>query len=141
VSRAGRNLRDTNGFTPSMSNHSKRLFLAMAAGSMLAFGTAYAEDNAVVEPGHPRVNEVNQRLENQQQRIQNGIEQGTVTQGEAKRLERSEGRIQQKEAVDMAKHDGHLTKPEQRQLNGQENRVSARIHHARHNATPKETTQ
>jgi len=26
-------------------------------------------------------------------------------------------------------------------LNGQENRVSARIHHARHNATPKETTQ
>jgi len=125
-----------------MSNHSKRLFLAMAAGSMLAFGTAYAEDNAVVDPGHPRVNEVNQRLENQQQRIQNGIEQGTVTPGEANRLERSEGRIQQKEAVDMANHNGHLTKPEQRQLNRQENRVSAQIHHARHNVTPKkEATQ
>jgi hypothetical protein len=128
-----------------MSNHSKRLFLAMAAGSMLAFGTAYAEDNAVVEPGHPRVNEVNQRLENQQQRIQNGIEQGTVTPGEARRLEHSEGRIQQQEAVDMAKHNGHLTKPEQRQLNREENHVSARIHHARHNetpkATPKETAQ
>jgi CRISPR/Cas system-associated endoribonuclease Cas2 len=123
-----------------MSKHSKRLFLAMAAGSMLAFGTAYAEDNAVVEPGHPRVNEVNQRLENQQQRIQNGIEQGTVTPGEAKRLESSEGKIQQKEAVDMAKHDGHLTKLEQRQLNRQENRVSARIHHARHNVTPEKTT-
>ena len=123
-----------------MSNHSKRLFLAMAAGSMLAFGTAYAEDNAVVEPGHPRVNEVNQRLENQQQRIQNGIEQGTVTPGEANRLERSEGRIQKEEAVDMAKHNGHLTKPEQRRLNRQENHVSGRIYHARHNPTPKKET-
>jgi hypothetical protein len=41
----------------------------------------------------------------------------------------------------MAKHNGHLTKPEQRQLNRQENRVSARIHHARHDVDPKQTPQ
>jgi hypothetical protein len=121
-----------------MKQYTKRLFLAMAAGSMLAFGTAHADDNAVVEPGHPRVNEVNLRQENQQQRIQNGIEQGSVTPGEARRLERAETRIQQEQAADMANHNGHLTKPEQRQLNRQENRVSARIHHARNNPSPEQ---
>jgi len=134
-----------------MSNLSKRLFrpfrsflifpMALAAGSMLAFGTAHAQDSGVVEPGHPRVNEVNQRLDNQQQRIQNGIEQGTVTPGEAKRLESSEGRIQKEEAVDMSKHNGHLTKAEQQKLNRQENRVSGRIYHARHNAKSTTKTQ
>ena len=33
----------------------------------------------VVDPGHPRVNEVDQRLQDQKQRIQEGLRNGTLS--------------------------------------------------------------
>ena len=85
------------------------------------------------DPGHPRVNEVNGRETNQQERIAQGVKSGELTPGEDKHLEKGEARIQNQEANDMAKHDGHLTKPEQNQLNREQNRESRRIHREKHN--------
>lgn len=94
-------------------------------------GSATAQQNGagpgVVDPGHPRVNEVNSREGNQQRRIGNGVKNGTLTAKQTAHLERRENRLQNREKADMAKHNGHLTKPEQRNMNRRENRISRSI--------------
>jgi hypothetical protein len=86
------------------------------------------------EPGHPRVNEVNQREVNQQNRINQGIKSGQLTPQETSHLETREANLQSTEAKDEAKHNGHLTKAEQRNLNHRENKISRSIYRKKHNA-------
>jgi uncharacterized lipoprotein YajG len=115
----------------------------LAMGSLLLAGSAVAQTSTssgssgagpgVVDPGHPRVNQVNRREERQQQRIANGIKNGTLNPKEAANLERREASLQNQEQKDMAKHNGHLTKAEQRQLNRRENRISKSIYRDKHN--------
>jgi hypothetical protein len=87
-----------------------------------------------VDPGHPRVNQVNRRETNQQNRIANGIKNGQLKPGQAARLERGEQRLQNNEKKDMAKDNGHLTKKDQRQLNHEANNMSKRIYKDKHSA-------
>ncbi len=86
-----------------------------------------------VDPGHPRVNQVNGREQKQQTRIANGVKSGQLTPGETRRLERGEQRLQNNEKKDMAKDNGHLTKKDQRQLNKEANHMSKRIYKDKHN--------
>src|SRR5690242_3482632 len=59
---------------------------------------------------------INQRKENQQDRIANGIQSGQLTAGEAGRLEKKESELNQEER-DMRKLDnGHLTKADRATL-------------------------
>lgn len=123
----------------------KSLFLVVAAGSLALSVAARAdESSSPIDPGHPRVTEVQKRQENQQDRIAKGVKSGSLTPAEATRLEKKEARIDRHKAADMAAHDGHLTKPEQRRLNRQENRTSRQIHRAKHDGktvgTPAATT-
>lgn len=83
-------------------------------------------------PDHPRENEVNQRLDNQQARIDQGLAKGTMTGQQAARDERHDANIAQREAVDESKHNGHITKGEQRRLNRSENRNSRHIYRQKH---------
>ena len=83
-------------------------------------------------PDHPRVNEVNQRLENQQQRIDNGLKNGTMTGKQAARDEQHDANIARRESVDEAKNGGHLTKGEQARLNKSLNKNSKRIYNQKH---------
>jgi hypothetical protein len=83
-------------------------------------------------PDHPRENEVNQRLDNQQARIQQGLANGTMTGKQAAGDERRDENIAQRESVDESKHDGHITKGEQQRLNRAENRNSQRIYRQKH---------
>ena len=82
----------------------------------------------MVDPGHPRVNEVNGREQNQQDRIANGEKNGTLTPGQAAHLENREQRTENQEKADMAANNGHLTKGEQRQLNREQNKTSRQIY-------------
>lgn len=100
---------------------------AMASGSVMAQA---ATDQDV--PGHPRVNEVNNRLTNQQNRINNGLKNGTMTQGQAARDETHDANIARRESVDEAKNGGHLTKQEDHNLNHSENRNSKRVYNQKH---------
>jgi len=99
---------------------------------------ARAEANAaeakpgVVDPNHPRVNEVNHREENQQQRIAQGDKAGTLNAAQTARLERQEKRIQGQETADMDQHGGHLTWREKHQLNKEENHESHEIAKDKH---------
>ncbi len=112
-----------------MNAKSKLIIAGLVIGAAMASGSVLAQTDV---PGHPRVNEVNNRLENQQDRIQNGLKNGTMTQAQANRDERHDANIARRESVDEAKHNGHLTKAEQRNLNRAENRNSKRIYKQKH---------
>ncbi len=87
-----------------------------------------------IDPNHPRVNEVNAREQNQQNRIANGVKSGQLTPKETVKLEKQQQHIVREEKRDMAKHDGHLTKAEQAKINKEQNRASKNIAAKKHNA-------
>jgi hypothetical protein len=105
-------------------------YLQVAVLCCAGFGSSLATAQDV--PDHPRVNEVNQRLDNQQARINQGLANGTMTGKEAARDEGHDANIAKRESVDEAKHDGHLTKAEQNRLNKSENKNSRRIYRQKH---------
>jgi hypothetical protein len=122
-----------------MTNKITNLLLVLAVGGLMFAGSAAAQTATsgagpgVVDPGHPRVNEVNQREANQQKRIANGINNGSMNAHETANVERREASVQKQEQADMAKHNGHLTKAEQRQLNRRQDRISRTIYKDKHN--------
>ena len=124
-----------------MNNTISKSLAVLAVGGLMFLGSAAAQqDNTSgagagqVDPGHPRVNQVNQRETNQQNRIAYGVKNGQLTPGQTARLERGEQRLQNNEKKDMAKDNGHLTKQDQRQLNREANRMSGRIYKDKHSA-------
>ena len=114
--------------------------LVLAVGGLMLAGSASAQTSTttsgagpgVVDPGHPRVNEVNQREENQQQRIANGVSSGKLSAQQTSNLEKREANLQKSEQKDMAAHNGHLTKAEQKNLNHRENKISNSIYKDKH---------
>ncbi|HLW87632.1 MAG TPA: hypothetical protein VKR57_04020 [Terriglobales bacterium] len=121
-----------------MGNNFTKSLLVLAAG-MLFVGVSAAQTTTsgagpgVVDPGHPRVNEVNSREENQQQRIANGVKNGSLSAKQTANLENRENHIQNEEKRDMANNNGHLTKAEQNKINRQQNHVSKSIYKDKHN--------
>ncbi len=83
---------------------------------------------------------VQQRAENQQDRIANGVKSGELTAGEASNLETKEGKINQ-ETRDMRQaNDGHLTTADKTKINEQQNQLSKQIYQDKHNAATQNTT-
>jgi hypothetical protein len=76
-----------------------------------------------------------QRNVNQQQRIQNGMDNGSLTNHEAGSLERGQGHVNGKEANAAA--NGHVSAREQGRIQRSENRQSRRIYRKKHNSTTK----
>ena len=76
--------------------------------------------------------EINQRKENQQDRIANGIQNGSLTAGETANLEHKEAALNQEER-DMKKV-GPLTPAERATINQQQNVLSKDIYQDKHNA-------
>jgi hypothetical protein len=81
---------------------------------------------------HPRRDQVNDRLANQNRRIDNGVKSGTLSKGQARQLHREDHAIRTEERADAAANGGHITKGEQRQINHQENQVSRQIYAEKH---------
>jgi len=123
-----------------MINTIAKLLSILAVGGLILVGAAAAQTQSntsgagpgVDDPGHPRVNEVNQREQNQQDRIANGLKNGTMTPGQAAHVEKQEQHIENQEKRDMAKNNGHLTKAEQKQLNKEQNKTSKEIYRDKH---------
>jgi hypothetical protein len=77
--------------------------------------------------GHPRVTEINRREQNIENRINHSVANGTLTTQQAEALDQKAQNIRQQESKYMAADNGHLTKPEQLQLNHEENQLSLEI--------------
>lgn len=73
-----------------------------------------------------------QRNINQQQRIENGVQNGSLTNREVAKLERGQARVSRKEA--RAGADGHVGAAEQAHIQRAENRQSKRIYKEKHDA-------
>lgn len=125
-----------------MFNKISNSVLILAIGGLMLAGSAVAQTTTtstsgagpgVVDPGHPRVNQVNGRQANQQKRIANGINNGSLSPKQTSNLENREASVQKREQKDMAAHNGHLTKAEQKGINRQQNRISKSIYKDKHN--------
>jgi hypothetical protein len=123
-----------------MMNKIWNSLLILAMASLMSAGAAVAQTATtsgagpdVVDPGHPRVNQVNSRETRQQNRIANGVKNGSLSPKQTANLENREASVQNREKKDMAAHNGHLTKAEQRGINRQQNRISRSIHEDKHN--------
>ena len=77
---------------------------------------------------------IQQRKENQQERIAQGVASGELTPRETARLERHETRLNG-EIREMREDDGgKLTPKDRRIVNRQQNRLSKQIYHQKHDA-------
>jgi hypothetical protein len=122
-----------------MINQISKSLLILAVGGLMFTGSAIAQTATtsgagpgVVDPGHPRVNQVNGRETNQQNRIANGVKNGSLSPKQTSNLENREASVQNREKKDMAAHNGHLTKAEQNGINRQQNRISKSIYKDKH---------
>src|SRR3984893_1015851 len=99
---------------------------------------------AVAQTGQPTADPakpatINQRKENQQDRIANGVQSGQLTAGETANLEKKEATVNAEER-DMRKLDsGHLTTADRKTLNQQQNQLSNQIYRDKHNAAEQNT--
>ena len=79
-------------------------------------------------------NTIQQRKENQQDRIAQGVKSGELTPRETANLENKEAAINHETRADRAANGGKLTPAEKTKVNRQQNRVSRDIYRDKHNA-------
>jgi hypothetical protein len=105
-----------------------RTLLIAAAGLTLAVGAAGAASaDTPWQAHHPRREEVNHRLLNQNRQIHQERREGDLTAAQARRLHERDHMIRMQERR-FARHDnGHITRHEQVRLNHEENGVHRHI--------------
>src|SRR5258708_38761012 len=71
---------------------------------------------------------IQQRKENQQDRIATGVQSGQLTASETSKLEKKEAGLNKEESNMRKADDGHLTAGDRATLNRQQNRLSNNIY-------------
>jgi len=99
-------------------------------GRMIVAGMLAATVAAPVFAGPGDTPGVDRREQKQQMRIQEGVQSGALTPGEAAKLEAEQARIRAKEA--QMKSDGVVTKQERKELQRDLNRSSKHIAKEKH---------
>jgi hypothetical protein len=112
----------------------KKLKLALAAMALGIFALpVLAQTNPPRDP--TATPGIDQRQANQERRIQQGVKSGQLTDREAARLQKREGKIEADKQA--AKADGKVTPQERKKLQREENRASRAIHREKHDAQHK----
>jgi hypothetical protein len=96
----------------------KRMILGVMMGALLTGSASFAQ--------------IRQRQENQQDRIGEGVENGSLTPKETSQLEHQETRLN-KEIRHDRKTGGGLSPQERKQINHQQNVMSRKIYRDKHN--------
>ncbi len=112
-----------------MKSSNFKKFIAIAVLSFFAAGiagTAMAAEGQW-DKNHPRRDQVNDRLANQNKRIDQERKEGEITKGQAAKLHKEDRQIRGEERAMASQNGGHITKQEQKTLNRQENAVSRQI--------------
>jgi hypothetical protein len=76
--------------------------------------------------------EIQQRKENQQDRIANGVANGSLTPHETANLENKEAGLNHEIRHDRRQNGGNLTNKEKAQVNRQQNKLSRNIYRDKH---------
>jgi len=94
----------------------KRMILGVMMGALLTGTTSFGQ--------------IRQRQENQQDRIGEGVENGTLSPKETSRLEHKEAQLNKEIRHD--RQTGGLTPQDRRQINHQQNVLSRKIYRTKH---------
>jgi hypothetical protein len=100
---------------------------AIATVLAITLATNAFADETKWDKDHPRREQVNKRLNNQDKRIKDERKEGEITKGQAAQLHKEDHQIRQEERDMASQNGGHITKQEQKTLNQQENKVSKQI--------------
>jgi hypothetical protein len=106
---------------------------------ILALATLFASAPLFAQQSQPNTTptkegSVNDRRQDQQDRIANGVQSGQLTAGETKNLEGREANLNREIKDDRQVNGGRLTAQERRQVNRQQNNLSRSIYNDKHNA-------
>jgi hypothetical protein len=104
----------------------KIYFLASVITLLALSGAAKGQDGKWAK-NHPRREQVNSRLNNQNHRIHQEVKEDEMSKTQAAKLHKEDHEIRQEERDMAAQNHGHITKQEQKTLNQQENQVSKQI--------------
>lgn len=115
-------------------------FIAVAISASAFAQTAAPATKDPIIPGHPRINQIDERLENQQKRMDAGVNKGQINAKQEERDQARDAKVEQQLSADEAKHHGHITKAEERQMNRELNRNSRAIYRQRHHEANKAGT-
>jgi hypothetical protein len=108
--------------------------LALVATLTVAPAAIFAQSTTTTATTTTKPATINQRKENQQDRIAQGVKSGQLTAGETAHLEHQEAAINHEEKAMRAQDNGHLTKADKSLINKQQNQESKRIYRDKHNA-------
>jgi hypothetical protein len=107
---------------------SVRTVMTVAAATLALTGLATnAMADTQWQKEHPRREQVNNRLANQNKRIHQEVKEGELSKAQAAKLHREDRNIRREERAMASTNHGHITKAEQKALNQQENQVSKQI--------------
>ncbi|MCU1337371.1 MAG: hypothetical protein JWO19_2952 [Bryobacterales bacterium] len=104
----------------------RRVIISILTSALLT-GTATMSFAADDKEGR-----IEQRKENQQKRIAQGVKSGSLTPRETARLERQQSKLNQEVRHNRKENGGNLTNKEKVQINHQQNRLSKEIYNQKH---------
>jgi hypothetical protein len=110
-----------------MKRTARKIATLTAMSAVIISMTGIAAADTSWQKNHPRREQVNGRLNNQNRRIHQDVKNGTLTKGQAATLHHDDHQIRQEERDMASQNGGHITKGEQSVLNHQENGVSSQI--------------
>lgn len=113
----------------------RRILIAIGLAALIgSVGNAFAQSApGAADPGHLRINEVQQRIDNQENRVDRGVSDGQINAKQATHDGAKLGREQHSLNQDEAKNGAHISKGEQHNLNKRVNRGNRQIHRQRKN--------
>lgn len=104
----------------------KTILIAVLTSFIAATATSAMADTKF-EKNHPRRDQVNDRLKNQDRRINHEVKEGEITKQQAHQLHKDDRHIRHEEQHMAAQNGRAITTQEQNKLNRQENGVSTQI--------------
>jgi hypothetical protein len=112
--------------------------LILSGAALIAFcvPAAFAQSTSAPSSGTADASKpatIQERKDNQQDRIAQGIQSGQLTPGETKNLETKEAGLNKEERNMRSEDDGHLTAADRDKLNNQQNHLSNQIYDDKHN--------
>jgi hypothetical protein len=105
--------------------------LALAAAALCV--PAMAQTATTTTTTANNKNTINQRKGNQQERVGNGVENGSLTAKESGHIEKQETQVNKEEHLMRAEDNGKLTSADRTALKGQQNHLSSEIYRDKHN--------
>jgi len=115
----------------------KVAYLSVALAAMLM--PAAAQTTTATPGDTPKPATINQRKENQQDRVGQGIQSGQLTAGEASNLETKESNLNKEERLMRSEDNGKLTSADRKALTQQQNQLSNQIYKDKHNSAVQNT--